>query len=178
MKHEKADPGPHRLVPPAAVSRRRFLEAARAAGGALAFLVAKPGFVRAQATGEPLKIGCKGPFTGPASRTGDEIKNGVAMAIEDARADGDLPLVIDGEEREVEIVFIDSQSSPEEAVKAVTDAITRQGVQFIANGWHSSVAMALLDAEAPYNRAPRPSRRVAIHLREDQQRSAEVPRLV
>ena len=73
------------------------------------------------------------------------------MALEDARADGDLPLVIDGEQREVEIVYIDSQSSPEKAVKAVTDAITREGVKFIANGWHSSVAMALLDAEAPYN---------------------------
>jgi branched-chain amino acid transport system substrate-binding protein len=48
-------------------------------------------------------------------------------------------------------VWIDSQSSPEKAVKAVTDAITRQGVQFLANGWHSSVAMAIIDAEAPYD---------------------------
>ena len=72
------------------------------------------------------------------------------MALEDARAAGDLPLVIDGEQRDVEIVYIDSQSSPEKAVKAVTDAITREGVKFIANGWHSSVAMALFDAEAPY----------------------------
>ena len=123
----------------------------RGSRGAAAFLVAKPGFLRAQATGEPLKIGSFGPFTGPASRTGDEIKNGVDLALEDARAEGDLPLTIDGEEREVEIVFIDSQSSPEKAVRAVQDAITREGVQFLANGWHSSVAMALIDAEAPYD---------------------------
>ena len=148
MKHPKVNLG--RRLPLSAVSRRHFLEATGAAGGAVAFLVAKPKFLRAQATGEPLKIGCKGPFTGPASRTGDEFKNGVAMALEDARADGDLPLTIDGEQRDVEIVFIDSQSSPEKAVRAVTDAITREGVQFIANGWHSSVAMALIDAEAPY----------------------------
>jgi len=149
MTESKADPG-RRLIAPYAVSRRRFLEVAGRAGTASAFLVASATW-RARAAGEPLKIGSMGPFTGPASRTGDEFKNGVAMALEDARAAGDLPLVIDGEEREVEIVFIDSQSSPEKAVKAVTDAITRAGVQFIANGWHSSVAMAIIDAEVPYN---------------------------
>jgi branched-chain amino acid transport system substrate-binding protein len=135
------------VVPASALSRRRFLETTAAASAAsAAFMVASPA-LRAEG---PLKIGCKGPFTGPASRTGDEFKKGVELALEDARAEGDLPLTIDGKERDVEIVFIDSQSSPEKAVKAVTDAITRQGVQFIANGWHSSVAMALIDAEAPF----------------------------
>jgi branched-chain amino acid transport system substrate-binding protein len=149
MKHAQARPG--RIGRPAAVSRRRFLEVAGTAGTAsAAFLVASRAW-RVRAAGEPLKIGSFGPFTGPASRTGDEFKNGVALALEDARADGDLPLVIDGEQRDVEIVWIDSQSSPEKAVKAVQDAITRQGVQFLANGWHSSVAMAIIDAEAPHH---------------------------
>jgi branched-chain amino acid transport system substrate-binding protein len=150
MRGSKAGSG-RRLIPARALSRRRFIEAAGAAGGAAAFLVAKPGFLRAQDMGEPLKIGSFGPFTGPASRTGDEFKNGVALALEDARAEGDLPLTIDGVKREVEIVWIDSQSSPEKAVRAVQDAITREGVQFLANGWHSSVAMAIVDAEAPYD---------------------------
>jgi branched-chain amino acid transport system substrate-binding protein len=150
MKHPTAGWSRRLIAPPAAVSRRRFLEAAGKAGTAsAAFLVASAAW-RARAASEPLKIGSTGPFTGPASRTGHEFKNGVAMALEDARAAGDLPLVIDGEQRDVEIVYIDSQSSPEKAVKAVTDAITREGVQFIANGWHSSVAMALLEAEASY----------------------------
>jgi branched-chain amino acid transport system substrate-binding protein len=136
------------LPPAAALSRRGFIEASGAAAAAgAAFLLATTA-LRAQ-TG-PLKIGSMGPFTGPASRTGDEFKNGVALALEDARAEGDLPLTIDGEQRDIEIVYIDSQSSPEKAVKAVTDAITREGVQFICNGWHSSVAMAVTDAEAPF----------------------------
>ncbi|MGH6943968.1 MAG: ABC transporter substrate-binding protein, partial [Geminicoccaceae bacterium] len=80
----------------------------------------------------------------------DEFKHGVALALEDAKAEGDLPLEIDGKQRDIEIVYIDSQSSPEKAVKALTDAITRQGVQFIANGWHSSVGMAVIDTEVPY----------------------------
>jgi branched-chain amino acid transport system substrate-binding protein len=151
MTHREASSCRRLIAPASAVSRRRFLETAGTVGGAAAFLVAKPGFLRAQDTGGPLKIGSFGPFTGPASRTGDEFKNGVALALEDARAEGDLPLTIDGQKRDVEIVWIDSQSSPEKAVRAVQDAITRQGVQFLANGWHSSVAMAIVDAEAPYD---------------------------
>jgi hypothetical protein len=54
------------------ISRRRFLKVAGKAGTAsAAFLVANAAW-RVQAAGEPLKIGCTGPFTGPASRTGDE----------------------------------------------------------------------------------------------------------
>jgi len=150
MTESKVDPG-RRLIAPNAVSRRRFLEAAGRAGTASAAFLAASATWRARAAGEPLKIGSFGPFTGPASRTGDEFKNGVALALEDARAEGDLPLTIDGQQRDVEIVWIDSQSSPEKAVRAVQDAITRQGVQFLANGWHSSVAMAIVDAEAPYD---------------------------
>ena len=56
-----------------------------------------------------------------------------------------MPLTIDGKKRDVEIVWVDSQSSPETAVRADTDAITRQGVEFFISGWHSSVAMALIE---------------------------------
>ena len=139
---------PRFVAPASALSRRGFIEAAGgAAAASAAFLLATTALGAAEG---PLKIGSMGPFTGPASRTGDEIKNGVKLALEDAKAEGDLPLKIGGQERDVEIVYIDSQSSPEKAVKAVTDAISRQGVQFICNGWHSSVAMAVIDAEAPF----------------------------
>lgn len=136
------------MVPRSGVSRRRFMEGTAAAGAA--FMVATSG-LRAQDGGGPLRIGSMGPFTGPASRTGDEFRNGARLAVEDARADGEVPLTIDGEERDVELVFIDSESSPEKAVKAVTDAVSREGVEIIANGWHSSVAMAIIDAEVPLN---------------------------
>src|SRR3546814_15582641 len=89
-----------------------------------------------------------GPFTGPSGRTGEAIQKGAQMAVEDARANGLLPLTIDGAQREIELVYIDSQSSPEKAVKAVNDAVNRQGVQFMVSGWHSSVAMAVSEAES------------------------------
>lgn len=149
MKQRKGSKRESTVDSPDRVSRRRFLESVAGYGAAgAAFLVAVSP-LRAQETGAPLKVGSMGPFTGPASRTGDEFKNGVAMALEDARAAGELPLIIDGKKREIEIVFIDSQSSPEKAVKAVTEAVTRRGVEFIVNGWHSSVAMAIIEAEVP-----------------------------
>lgn len=131
------------------VSRRRFVEAAGAGAGAMLLMAKSP--LRAQETGEPLKIGVMGPFTGPASRTGDGFKKGVTMALEDARAAGEVPVTIDGKKRDIELVWVDSQSSPVKAVTAVTEAITRQGVEFMLTGWHSSVAMAVMDTEAPFH---------------------------
>jgi len=95
-----------------------------------------------------LKIGFMGPFTGPASRTGDQFKRGIEMALEEARAAGEIPVKVDGKTMDIEPVWVDSQSSPEKAVKAVTDAVNR-GVKMMVTGWHSSVAMACMDAESP-----------------------------
>jgi branched-chain amino acid transport system substrate-binding protein len=86
-----------------------------------------------------------GPFTGTASRTGDAFKQGIEMALEDAKAAGEIPVKVDGNLLEIEPVWVDSQSSPE---KAVTDAVNR-GVKMMVTGWHSSVAMAAMDAESP-----------------------------
>jgi branched-chain amino acid transport system substrate-binding protein len=130
-----------------ALSRRGVLGMTATSAGALA-LSGRRGL--AQATGPALRIGSQGPFTGPASRTGAEIRNGVTLAIEDARAAGEIPLTIDGQRRDVEIVWVDGQSSPETAVRAYTDAITREGVEFFISGWHSSVAMALSELNSTY----------------------------
>jgi branched-chain amino acid transport system substrate-binding protein len=129
------------------VTRRRFMETASSIGLGAAVLAAVPGLAQGQSG--PVKIGVMGPFTGPAGRTGEGIQKGAQMAVEDARANGLLPLTIDGQQRDIELVYVDSQSSPEKAVKAVSDAVSRQGVQFMVSGWHSSVAMAVSEAEAP-----------------------------
>ncbi|MEK0084521.1 ABC transporter substrate-binding protein [Benzoatithermus flavus] len=129
------------------LSRRHLLQVTGTGAAALA-VAGRAGF--AQEAGPPLKIGSQGPFTGPASRTGAEIRNGVTLAIEDARAAGEIPVTIDGRKRDVEIVWVDGQSSPETAVKAYTDAITREKVNFFISGWHSSVAMALSELNSTY----------------------------
>lgn len=102
------------------------------------------------AQAEPIRVGVFGPMTGPAARTGQEIKNGTEMAVEDARAAGELPLTVDGETRDIELIPIDSESTPEKGVRAFQDAVTRRGIEATLNGWHGSISLALIDIEASY----------------------------
>ena len=97
---------------------------------------------------EPIKVGVMGPFTGPAGRTGEGIQKGAMMAVEEAREEGLLPVEIDGEKRDLELIWVDSESTPEKAVRAVSDAVSREGVQLMVSGWHSSVAMAVSESES------------------------------
>ncbi|MEH6579727.1 MAG: ABC transporter substrate-binding protein [Amphritea sp.] len=129
--------------------RRRFLQLAVRLGAAALF--AWPGTASyGQQPGDRLRIGIMGPFTGPASRTGRAIRQGVIMALEDARAEGEVPVSIEGEKLDIELVWVDSASYPDTAVKAVTRAVTQQGVQILIGGWHSAVALAVMEAEAQY----------------------------
>lgn len=128
------------------MTRREFVQtvgAAAVAASALTAALPKD----AQAT-KTLRIGFMGPYTGPASRTGDQFKRGIEMALEDAKKAGEIPVKVDGNTLDIEPMWVDSQSSPEKAVKAVTDAVNR-GVKMMVSGWHSSVAMACMDAESP-----------------------------
>ena len=98
--------------------------------------------------GPPIRVGILGPFTGPASSAGEEIRNGVEMAIEEARAAGKLPVLVDGQLREIELVWIDTTSDPEKAVPAVNHALDTQGVEILWGGYHSSVALAVMEVAA------------------------------
>ncbi len=130
------------------ITRRELLKGATAAVATGAIITASSP-KKAHASNK-LKIGFMAPFTGPASRTGDMHRMGVTMALDDARAAGEIPVKVDGKTLDIEPVWVDSQSSPEKAVKAVTHAINK-GVKMMVTGWHSSVAMAVMDAEAPFN---------------------------
>jgi len=94
---------------------------------------------------DTIKIGVVGPFTGPSARIGQDIRNGTEMAIADAVAAGELPVTVDGEKRGIDLVWIDDESSPEKAVKSFRDAVSREGVELLLNGWHGSVGLALID---------------------------------
>lgn len=89
-----------------------------------------------------LKIGVLSPFTGPVARTGEEIKDSVMMAFEN------IDYTIGP--YKIELVFIDSQSDPDKATRAYEDAIVRDGIQAGLLGWHSSVAVAVMEVTAKY----------------------------
>jgi len=88
------------------------------------------------------KLGVMGPFTGPAARTGDEIKNSYIMAFEDIDYKiGDY---------KIELVLIDSESDPAKATTAYEEAVTRDKIGAGVGGWHSSVAVAAMEVTAKY----------------------------
>lgn len=99
-----------------------------------------------------IKIGVMGPHTGPAARVGQDIQEGVNFAIKEALAAGDLPVMVDGEARGIEFVWVDSESSPEKGVRAVRRAIEEDNVDALMFGWHSSVGRAVIDVSAEYNK--------------------------
>ena len=101
---------------------------------------------------EPIKIGVMGPHSGPAARVGQDIKNGVSMGRDEARAAGDLPVTIGGKKRDFEFVWVDSESSPEKGIRAVRRAITEDKVDLLMFGWHSSVGLAVIDVSAEYGK--------------------------
>lgn len=116
---------------------------------ACALIVTAAGMGSAEA--DPIRAGLFAPLTGPAARTGQEIKNGAQMAVEDARAAGELPAKIDGQTRDLALIPVDSESSPEKAIRAFQDAVSREHVDVMLNGWHGSISLALIDIEASYN---------------------------
>ena len=97
---------------------------------------------------EAVKVGVVGPFSGPSARIGQDIQNGTQMAIDDAIAAAELPVMLDGTLRGIDLVWIDDESSPEKAVKSYRDAVAREGVELLLNGWHGSVGLALIDLTA------------------------------
>ncbi|WP_020680824.1 ABC transporter substrate-binding protein [Marinobacterium rhizophilum] len=128
--------------------RRRFLENA----GMLAAASVLPwssGAVQA-AGDEVLHVGIMGPFSGPARGTGRDIRQGALMALDDARAEGEIPVRIQGRLQEVEPVWIDSQSNPATASAAVTEAFSRYPITLMVGGWHSAVALSVMDIETEY----------------------------
>jgi branched-chain amino acid transport system substrate-binding protein len=91
---------------------------------------------------EVLKVGVLGPFTGPAAAIGEEFKLSTEMAMEsiDYRVGN----------YQIELVWIDSQSDPDKAVRAYEAAITQEGIQAGILNWHSSVAVAVMDVTAEH----------------------------
>ncbi|UTW12899.1 ABC transporter substrate-binding protein [Marinobacterium rhizophilum] len=136
---------PHRPVNASCVTRRQFLHSSVLGLGALLGGVAR---AEDSPAASILRIGFCGPFNGPAQDTGIEIRRGVLMALMDARADGEIPVLLAGRRHDIQPVWIDSASNPDAAVTAFEQAMDEGPLSLMVGGWHSDVALALMDAEA------------------------------
>ena len=89
-----------------------------------------------------VKIGIIGPFTGPASRTGDEFKNAIDMKFSEVNyMIGDYKM---------EIVWVDSESDAEKAAQHYEEAIIKDGIDVGFMDWHSWVSVSCMDVAAKY----------------------------
>ncbi|MDR2387213.1 MAG: ABC transporter substrate-binding protein [Deltaproteobacteria bacterium] len=89
-----------------------------------------------------LKVGSLGPFTGPASRVGEEFKNAINMVFEavDYKV-GDY---------KIEFIWIDSESDAEKSARAYEQAVVRDKIQVGYGGWHSWVSLSCMEVAAKY----------------------------
>ncbi|MEH0018261.1 MAG: ABC transporter substrate-binding protein [Desulfobacter sp.] len=92
-----------------------------------------------------LKVGFVGPLTGPAAKVGTEFKSAVDMAFDEVGYRVG--------EYGIKLVWIDSESDPEKAVRAYEQAALRDRIDVSMINWHSSVAIALMNVVSK-NRIP------------------------
>jgi len=87
-----------------------------------------------------LKLGVLGPYSGDSIDVGTEFKGAVEMAFDQVdHKIGDY---------EVEFIWIDSQSDPKKATLAYEEAANENDIDACILNWHSSVAVAVMDAAA------------------------------
>jgi len=88
------------------------------------------------------KLGVLGPFTGPAAKSGNEMKDAATMAVEEVGGKiGDY---------KIELVYIDDQSDPSKGTNAYAEAIERKGVQAGILNWNTAVTVAIQPMLAKY----------------------------
>jgi len=94
---------------------------------------------------ESIKFGVFGPMTGPAAETGLAIKHASELAVEQINARGGLL------GKKLECIWGDDESKPEVGVSVYEKFITRDKVDLVIGGLHSSVAIALMEPASKYD---------------------------
>ena len=89
--------------------------------------------------GDTIKLGLNYPQTGPYSIQGQDQFQAATMAVEEINAAGGIL------GKQVELVWRDSQSKPDQSRQNVTDLIEKDGVSMVFGGSSSAVAIAVGD---------------------------------
>ncbi|WP_460452373.1 ABC transporter substrate-binding protein [Alsobacter sp. SYSU BS001988] len=114
-------------------TRRHFVGGLGAAAG----LVAAPGILRAQTQGV-YRIGALCPVTGSGSPFGSGMQKMIGVAAEIVNAAGGAA------GRKLEVLYEDTQTSPQAAVLAAKKLIDLNKVQCVMGTWSSGVSLAVV----------------------------------
>ncbi len=87
--------------------------------------------------GQPIKVGCIIPLTGPMAKFGEMDKKSYSIALEEINEAGGIG------GRPIEIIYEDNQGKPEVAMAAAEKLITRDKVPMIIGEYSSSCAFAV-----------------------------------
>ena len=117
------------------MTRRTFLAATGATAGAMATQGMFPAVLRAQ--GEPIRIGCPLPLTGPFAALAADMQRGAQLAQDELNAKGGVM------GRKVEVLFRDDELKPAVGAQRTKELIENQKCQFIVGGLAAHVQMAI-----------------------------------
>ncbi|MCC2596731.1 branched-chain amino acid ABC transporter substrate-binding protein [Pusillimonas sp. MFBS29] len=118
--------------------------------GATAAVMASFAFVPAQAADNTVvKLGFAAPLTGPQSHYGEDMKNGLTLALEEANKQN---IQLDGKPAKFELVTRDDQADPRTAVQ-VAQQIVDEEVQGVLGHFNSGTT---IPASRVYNDAGLP----------------------
>ena len=113
------------------ISRRKFLSYSAHTASALAL----PGIIsRAEAAGDPIKVGIPVPISGAFAANGKFASMGAILAAEEASA---------AYGRQITTIDMDTEGKPATAVRKVQDALGQDGVKLFAGGILSSESLAM-----------------------------------
>ena len=118
------------------VSRRKYLKAA-AGGIALTGAAGCLGGGLGGGGGDSITIGATIPTSGPYGTIGQNQKQAVDLAVTHANEDGDAG------DREVEVVFKDTQTDTQRATQVARELLNQEGADLLAGNFSSSVALAI-----------------------------------
>ena len=114
------------------MNRRSFLAGTSAAVATAAF----PAVLRAQG-GDPIRIGCPLPLTGPFAALAADMQRGAQLAVDELNAKGGIM------SRKVEVLFRDDQLKPAVGAQRTKELIENEKCLFIVGGLAAHVQMAI-----------------------------------
>ena len=91
-----------------------------------------------------IKFGVYGPMSGPAAETGLAIKRASTLAMEEMNHAGGIL------GKKLECIWGDTESKPEVGVSVYEKFITRDRVDVVIGGLHSSVSIAMMEPASKY----------------------------
>jgi branched-chain amino acid transport system substrate-binding protein len=122
------------------ISRRSLLKGTAvgaAASAATFFGPFRHNRIYASAQDKPIKIGLTHDASGQFANSGQSEKRGTIMAIEEANAKGGVL------GRQIEYVWMDTETTPQTGTRVAERMITRENVHFMAGAIQSGVANAV-----------------------------------